>query len=64
MFALTVVGWMAGGIYFQVGSSLVRARSLQEMSMPAIHAVVQTLFYSLICAALNLRRLHRLDQPG
>ena len=49
---LTLVGWMFGGLYFQWVASLVRAKSLPETSMPATHAVLQTLLFSIMCAAL------------
>jgi hypothetical protein len=52
IFVLTLLGWTVGGLYFQWVATLVRAKSLPETSMPAAHAVVHTLLYSIMCAAL------------
>ncbi len=48
----TVAGWMLGALYFQSVAALVSPQSLSETPASAAHAVIQTLLYSLICAAL------------
>lgn len=49
---LTVLGWSLGGLYFQQVAALVSARSSSPSPSPAGRAVVQTILYSLICAAV------------
>jgi len=52
IFALTLVGWMFGALYFHWVASLVGAQALSESPAAAAHALFQTLLYSVICAAL------------
>ena len=49
---LTLAGWMLGGLYFQWVAALVRSKPAAEGPRTAGRALVQTLLYSVICAAL------------
>jgi hypothetical protein len=49
---LSVIGWSLGGVYFQQVARLISARSTSSSPSPAGRAVVQTVLYSLICAAV------------
>jgi hypothetical protein len=52
IFALTLTGWMFGALYFHWVAALVGAKPLSETPAAAVHALIQTLLYSVICAAL------------
>jgi hypothetical protein len=52
IFALTLIGWMFGALYFQWVASVVGARPLSETPAAAAHALMQTFLYSVICAVL------------
>jgi hypothetical protein len=50
---LTLLGWMLGALYFQWVAALVRSKpATEEGPVTAGRAVVQTLLYSVICAAI------------
>ena len=52
IFVLTLIGWLFGALYFQWVASLVGVKPLSESPGAAAHALIQTLLYCVICAAL------------
>ena len=49
---LTLAGWMLGALYFRSVAALVIPESLADAAPTAGRALIQTLFYSLLCAIL------------
>lgn len=52
IFLLTLAGWMLGAIYFRWVAALVVPEAAADAAPTAGRALIQTLFYSLLCAAL------------
>jgi hypothetical protein len=51
MFGLTLVGWLAGGLYFRWVSAIVATG--QDNSGAAIHSIIQALLFSVIWAIVS-----------
>jgi hypothetical protein len=50
---LTLAGWVLGGVYFRWVAALATPEAPEDAVVPAGRAALQTLLYSVICAALS-----------